>query len=352
MIAAEWGDADGDGRHDCIVAFSEAGKQFYFQPDAQGRWQQRALASPPASMQPQAVAALLAPGANALMLMHIALDDIDGDAAPERFEVRSREIRLSRGQVAKLPLPLVERERLFAAELDGQSPRELVCLQPKFGGLLELHAYRWASGKLVQIAAWRHNAELIDAHVRDLNRDGRKELILGCLLPSAKSIEIVVLDWQKGNLQKQTHSIRTPRQLQVGWYEKLEVEAQHTLYFSASARTRPLSAYLESTTLFLQVDERPEVALEPSRWRWLLQAGVPFWAGDFDGDGTVEYVLQERAEKDHTIRFVQFRNGAWRAASLKHRAPVLAVVPAPVQGKPSLVLVFADGHHESVRFGD
>jgi len=84
--------------------------------------------------------------------------------------------------------------------------------------------------------------------------------------------------------------------------------------------------------------------MRPTRWRVASGEGIPIWAGDYDGDGNEEYVLSH--PQGGVI--AQFREGAWRIASIRRAAPIAAAVAVKREGKPVLILIYADGVIESV----
>ena len=65
------------------------------------------------------------------------------------------------------------------------------------------------------------------------------------------------------------------------------------------------------------------------------------WAGDYDGDGLGEVVLQKVGAGEESW-LLQYREDGWYRERLSAGRRLITVLPAHIKGQPRLILVYQD----------
>lgn len=336
---AAWLDRDGDGAQDVLAFALPTGKQLYLTPAPEGHWQYARFTSAPAfSVESSQGLPLWA---------HDSTDwgwlwcgDADGDGAPDKLNRITRRVRLSQGDYPLFPEPSREGEAFLHANLDGQAPDELVYIAPMPPDT-ELRIYRYQNGAFTLIAQKRYSGASIGVRVYDLNGDGVDELLVASQTRGRGALTLSLLRLQNRTLHE------TPRRLadRAFYLETPRFPAlRRSAAFRYDTQRGLLSPRTEVRTALIGFPPPSEEAMRPTRWRVASGEGIPIWAGDYDGDGNEEYVLSH--PQGGVI--AQFREGAWRIASIRRAAPIAAAVAVKREGKPVLILIYADGVIESV----
>lgn len=347
ISTVEWADRDGDRLYDMAVVFVRGRAQAHLIPDAQGRWRSQPSTKPPAVHLVQ-VDDIIPVGL--AVVTRLWLGDLDGDGKPEQFDIPGRAVCLSNGKKVAFPLPQAVGELIFTANLDGQSPPELVYLNPNdfARNTLEISVYRYERGRFDQIAHQRRAVSLLNAYVRDLNRDGQDELVLGVLVNHGQEVELCLTTLVGNQLIQQSRRVKTPSSWRARQQRTRVAPTPDTLFFKAREPVGWQRCEFRSVALLVGLPAEPAQATDLNQWRLLITEGEPVWAGDYDQDGLSEYVLGD-PKTGRGGRIAQYRAGVWRAASLRRRASLIAALAIPDPAAPYLAVFYSDGALESVR---
>lgn len=266
----------------------------------------------------------------------VLLPDGDGDGKPEQLRVSERVVRLSKGGAIPFPRPFKAGEQILIAELDGVAPKEILYASraddPAKPGFY-FWVYRLRQGKLQLIATHKQNAHYLALAVKDLDGDGRDEVITSIAQPPDKT-RLTVWRFENGVFHEQTaehptnldrmddaHWLLTGRNTIVGETTH-HITSDRTLDFGSENNSG------EGSVLPFQFTERIEVRpatllvglpegeyrANPKHWKTLAVDERTIWYGDHDSDGVEEYVL---SSLDEGGAIAQFREGKWQLTPLK-----------------------------------
>ncbi|MCX7924520.1 MAG: hypothetical protein N2554_01770, partial [Fimbriimonadales bacterium] len=232
-------------------------------------------------------------------------------------------------------------------ELDGDAPPEVVVLH-KLGGSFQAFVYRVEGDRLKQIGGDLKFAQSGWAPhwLYDLDGDGRMELIIASL----PSFEARSIDWQvfrfEGSAFRLVASHRQRVEGRVG-SPRPPIKLRSALLLTVDYQPPAFLFAREGgdATLIATLPAGAD-ALTPANWRMTrLERQVPVWSGDYDGDGSEEAVLSGYFRESY---LVQVRDGRLRGAKLSENA-VVQVLPARIDGKPWLVVLYERGGVELIR---
>lgn len=343
IFSVYWVDRDGNGFCDALAVI-DGRSTYYLVPNAKGQLEWVALSYFPAFnslLLPQFPGSVSPTFA---FLHRVWLGDLDGDGNPEQFDTHRRIVLLSRGHAVVLPHPKSTVEQVFAAEMDGQAPRELVCVAAE-PHKTTVYMYHPTGKKLTLQAAWSGNP-LVDVYLRDFDGDGQDELLIGTDNPSKGELRLHHIRLFAGKLQVRQRSIHAQRSSLGGIsFDRFRLQTKLPAFSVYVPRQNFL---LASQTNALCVAGIPKGATDIQQWQVVTLRGMLLWAGDYDGDGAEEFVLTAEDARGG-CQIAQFRDGVWYLARLKHRAPATTATAAHIQGKPHLVILYADGTVEAVQ---
>ncbi len=367
---AVWTDTDGDERIDDAIVLTQTGRYAWFELDAQGRWQLRSVGTTPPKghakpmfmRRPRLAGALPSSPidymvATTTYIPQFSIPDIDGDGKPERFATNGKTFLQTSRRNRVLPLPNPHATHPFSnayvAELDGQPGAEIVYpVHVPASKKLQLQVYHFENKTLKPIAQWDVPVDTDTAvWLKDLNQDGRAEIILADPrdFPRAR-LNWHVLRYENRQLVEQQFEKSLSAPLEPSIFPA--VELPNGVAFSTYSRPHWLPQLLGTTqrtqyTLLIGFPQPPESA-DPSRWQMMmLDEKRLVWAGDYDGDGTGEVVL-DAYPAGEGVWLMQFRDNRWYGARVAEQAHLAAVLPAHLQGQPRLILIYADGTIEAV----
>jgi hypothetical protein len=303
----------------------------------------------------------------------VPLPDGDGDNVPEQVDVENRVIRFSTGKQVPFPHPFTAGEQWLIAELDGVAPQEVIYARgsdihrplhlgrvhklPSF----KITVYHLKDGKLHPILTQSSPNKLYLAlEAIDVDGDGRAELIANTT-ESGNRTRWTVWRYANGTLTEQSGEHRTDlnRLSDAEWLVRgRRTLAASTTHLHGGGHQLGSGSGTSGITLpFLTA--RPSVragtvlagipdgdaAADPKQWKVLAVDGRVVWLGDYDSDGSEEYVLSNPSGGG----IAQFREGQWRFIPLETGAPIVAAFPSQHNGQPALIIVYEDGAIERVR---
>lgn len=359
-----WTDIDGDGRYDDALLLTQSGKLAWLEIDTHGRWHLRTtnpnLIPTPAQehLQMKASLASIPPPRAAgvrfvmtritmLILKQSIIPDIDGDGQAERLTKAG--LQLSRtGRAITLDKPGWIRQAIFVAELDGEPPLEIIStwIHSTSFSTYQITVDRFDGNQCRRVARWMAPARtrIHAVWCRDIDGDGRAEIVL----TSSASLPKPTLHWrllrlEKGKFQQTRHIQRLSESLEIGaWY----LDLSNTLAFETQgdqARRRWFWETPRRTTYTLLAGlPRGSAGADPSRWETRMVEDMRIaWAGDYDGDGLGEVVLQKVGAGEESW-LLQYREDGWYRERLSAGRRLITVLPAHIKGQPRLILVYQD----------
>jgi len=293
----------------------------------------------------------------------VSLPDSDGDGKPEQLDVLRRTIRLSRGKQIPFPHPFTAGEQWLVAELDGTAPQEIIYARQSgtlVNTLFEITVYHLKDGKLHTILTHSLPKEYYLAlEAMDVDGNGRDELITNTAA-SGNRTRWTVWRYADGALVEQSGEHRTDlsRLADAEWLMRgkrtLAANTTHELrrgYRVGGSDTEAPATLLSEAPSILQTATvlagipDGDAAAAPARWAVLALDGRVVWFGDYDSDGSEEYVLSHAAGGG----IAQFRDGQWRYTPLLTGEPIVAAFPARRNGQPTLIIVYRNGALEAIR---
>ncbi|MCS7208413.1 MAG: hypothetical protein NZ874_02475 [Fimbriimonadales bacterium] len=352
---AEWVDGDADRRLDGIIVFDRQGNPFYLALGNDGRWRWQARPPQPiahASANSQVrglIRRIPVHGRIVAVAPREWIDDLDGDGRPERYDLLRQVLLLSRDGSLALPMPLAFGATIAALEMDGQPPRELVYIgaQPA-GNHIDVSVYRYANRKLNLVARHQVVGWAPSCMVGDLGGDGRGEIVLGTIPLQSRHLHLRLFALENGVLHEQQRAVQLPRTCSPSSFDIVQLAPKSVFACTVRARRDALRMGRHfDLTVLVGLPPAPDAVRDVNQWQVAFLNGRVKWSGDCDGDGTPEYVLTD-ADGSKTSWVAQYKDGMWRAARVKGRAPILSVAAAPYRGTPALLLLYASGEAESV----
>jgi hypothetical protein len=293
----------------------------------------------------------------------VPLPDGDGDGVPEQVDVENRVIRFSTGKRVPVPHPFTAGEQWLVAELDGVAPQEIIYARQSGTRALmhfEITVYHLKDGKLHPILTQGFPKKYYLAlEATDVDSDGRAELVANTAA-SGNRTRWTVWRYANGTFTEQSGEHRTElnRLSDAEWLMRgRRTLAASTTYLHGEGYQMPVS---DSETPGITLPEARysvragtvlagipdgDAAADPKQWKVLAVDGRIVWFGDYDSDGSEEYVLSNPSGGG----IAQFREGQWRFVPLETGAPIVAAFPSQHNGQPALIIVYENGAIERVR---
>ncbi|MCS7300877.1 MAG: hypothetical protein NZ556_04905, partial [Fimbriimonadales bacterium] len=358
-------DIDHDGRLDDYLLRLQSGKFAYFTLDAQQRVQQASLPLSQAEAEkllrtahsyayPSGTVGVL-PLPSTFNATEHALHDLDGDGKHELikegevFRGKPAYLHLSRMQ-QRVPLPISGfslSQQAQVAEIDGRAPKELITVRKAADFLLQVYRVQGNALRFVAELRVPVRSNLWSTQwLRDLDGDGKAEVVIADIPEQGtRTIRWRVFRFDGGTWREvATHEMRMPT-----FVKRLSqaADVRSALVFTVDYQP-PFASLMggggETTVIVLPPSGG--VALEPKRWQvHLLKDVSPKWIGDYNNDGVEEFVLSGHFHQSYLF---QVQNGVLFGTRLSDQA-VSVVLPAAIDGKPSLVVVYDRGVVEVIQ---